>query len=78
MQGSDDHTGLRMKSYRSRDRSNGMATRLRAGQPKSRDSIPGRGKRTSFLKDCTGSGAHPAFYTMGTGGCFPWSKAAGA
>jgi hypothetical protein len=26
----------------------------------------------------TGSGAHPASYPMGTGGSFPWSKAAGA
>jgi hypothetical protein len=26
----------------------------------------------------TASGAHPACYSMGTGGCFPWGKAAGA
>jgi hypothetical protein len=26
----------------------------------------------------TGSGAHPAYYTMGTGGDFPGGKAAGA
>jgi len=26
----------------------------------------------------TGSGAHPASYSMGTGGFFPGSKAAGA
>jgi hypothetical protein len=26
----------------------------------------------------TGSGAHPAFYPMGTGGCFPRGEVAGA
>jgi hypothetical protein len=26
----------------------------------------------------TASGAHPASYLMGTGGLFPWDKAAGA
>jgi hypothetical protein len=26
----------------------------------------------------TGFGAHPALYPMGTGGDFPWGKAAGA
>jgi len=29
-------------------------------------------------RDQTGSGAHPASYPMGMGGCFPGIKAAGA
>jgi hypothetical protein len=41
-----------------------------------RGSIPGRGGRI-FPLACvqTGSGAHPASYTMGTGGPFPGAKA---
>jgi hypothetical protein len=40
-------------------------------------SIPGRGKILHHGIQ-TGSGAHPAFYPMGTGGSFPRDKAAGA
>jgi hypothetical protein len=41
--------------------------------------ISGRGKRIfSFHSVQTGCGANPAPYTMGTGGCFALSKAAGA
>jgi len=34
----------------------------------------------NFSHHCvqTGSEAHPAYYTMGTRGCFPGGKAAGA
>jgi hypothetical protein len=50
---------------------------LRAGRPDDRASIPGRGERIYPLASCvqTGSGAHPAFYTMGTGGPFLGAKA---
>jgi hypothetical protein len=38
----------------------------------SQDSIPGKGKGFSPLHSVqTGSGAHPVFYPMGTGGSFP-------
>jgi hypothetical protein len=41
--------------------------------------IPGRGKKFSVLYSIhTGSGAHLAFYPMGTGTCIPGDKAAGA
>jgi hypothetical protein len=41
--------------------------------------IPGRGKRLYVLHSVqTGFAAHPASYTMGTGGDFPRSKVAGA
>jgi hypothetical protein len=44
-----------------------------------RSSIPGRARDSSVLHSVeTGSGAHPASYTMGTVGSFPWGKAAGA
>jgi hypothetical protein len=37
----------------------------------SRSSIVGRGERFSLLRNVkTESGAHPASYTMGIGGCF--------
>jgi hypothetical protein len=45
---------------------------LRAGQQRGQRSIPGRGKRLSLLHNLhTGSVAHPASYTMGTGGSWP-------
>jgi hypothetical protein len=41
--------------------------------------IPGRGRRLFVLNGVqTGSGAHPAYYPMGTAGDFPGGKAAGA
>jgi hypothetical protein len=45
---------------------------LRAGRPGDRGSIPGRGERIFFCSLCvqTGSGAHPASCTMGTGDPF--------
>jgi hypothetical protein len=44
-----------------------------------RGSIPGGGKRFFFTPQRPeGSGAHQGSYTMGTGGCFPGGKAAGA
>jgi hypothetical protein len=44
-----------------------------------RSSIRGRGQKFSLrLHLQTGSGAHPASYPMGTGGCSWESKAAGA
>jgi hypothetical protein len=49
---------------------------LRARRPGDRRSIPGRGEKI-FALVCvqTGSGAHPAYCTMGTGGPFPGNKA---
>jgi hypothetical protein len=43
---------------------------LRAGRPGDQDSIPVRGERIFSSNLCvqTGSGAHPASCTMGTGG----------
>jgi hypothetical protein len=53
---------------RAGDDSVGIETRLRAGRPRSLDSIPGRGKRFfSFHNVQAGSGAHPASYR----GLFP-------
>jgi hypothetical protein len=48
-----------------------------AGRPGDRGSILGRGQRIFPLVSCvqTGSGAHPASCTMGTGGPFPGAKA---
>jgi hypothetical protein len=55
----------------------GITTRLRAGRPRVRGSIPGRGKRIFSLHNIqTASGAHPAPHTMGTGECIPGGKAA--
>jgi hypothetical protein len=49
---------------------------LRAGRPGDRGSIPGGAKDFSFnLCVQTGSGAHPASFTMGTWGPFPGGKA---
>jgi hypothetical protein len=49
---------------------------LRAGRPGDLGSIPGRGERIFPLASVeTGSGAHPASYTMSTGGSFPGAKA---
>jgi hypothetical protein len=47
------------------------------GGPDDRGSIPGRGERIVPLASCvqTGSGAHPASCTMGTGGPFYGTKA---
>jgi hypothetical protein len=54
--------------------------RLRAGGPGDRRSIPGRSERIFCSSLCvqTGSGAHPASCTMGTGGPFPGGKASDA
>jgi hypothetical protein len=48
---------------------------LRAGRPRDRGSIPGRGERI-FPSACvqTGSGAHPASCIMGTGVISPGLK----
>jgi hypothetical protein len=44
-----------------------------------RGSIPGRGKGFYLLRSVqTGSGAHSASFSMGTGSSFPEGKAAGA
>jgi hypothetical protein len=50
---------------------------LRAGQPGDRRSIPGRGEKDFSSSLCvqTGSEAHPASCTMGTGGPFLGAKA---
>jgi hypothetical protein len=60
----------------SRDSSAGIATRLPAGRPRSRGSIPGRGKKLQNVQNS--SEIQPAFDTMGTAGCFTGDKAAGA
>jgi hypothetical protein len=54
----------------SRDSSVGLVTKLRAGRSKCRSSIPAREK---IFNVHTGSWAHSASYTLGTGG-----KAVGA
>ena len=58
-----------------------VVIRLGAGQPRSRGSIPGGGKRFFSLQSVhTGSGVHPASYSKGTealspGLKRPWLKA---
>jgi len=55
------------RKIRSRDRAIGVDTRLRAGRPRNRGPIPGRGKGLSSFpkkKSQTGSGTHPASYSM--------------
>jgi hypothetical protein len=49
---------------------------LRAGRPGDRGSISNRGQMIFFSSPCvqTGSGAHPASCTMGTGGPFSGVK----
>jgi hypothetical protein len=48
-----------------------IATGLRAGWPRNRGSVPGRGKIISFLHSVSaGPGTRPASYTMDTWGCF--------
>jgi hypothetical protein len=54
-----------------RDSSVGIATRLWAGRPRNRGSIPRQGQETFLHNVQTGSGAHPASYTMGTGALLP-------
>jgi hypothetical protein len=59
------------------DSSVGIVTRPWAGRSRNRGSIPGKDKRFSLLYIVhTNSGAHLASYTVGTGCCFPGSKAA--
>jgi hypothetical protein len=51
-----------------------IATRIRAGRPRSRASIPVKGRDFLFSitsRHQTGSGAHPAFRTMAIGGVSP-------
>jgi hypothetical protein len=48
---------------------------LRAGRTKGRSSSPGRAKNSSLLHVVVV--AHPASYSMGTGGSFPGDEAAG-
>jgi hypothetical protein len=52
-----------------------QSSRLRAGRLKGRSSSPARVK--NFLVQ-TGSGVHPIYSPMGTGGSFPGGKVAGA
>jgi hypothetical protein len=54
-----------------------IATGPRAGRPRNRGSIPGKGISLLHSSD-TGTGAHPTFCRVGTGeGCLPGGKAAG-
>jgi hypothetical protein len=56
----------------------GKQTRLRAGWPRNRDSIPGRARNYFlFYSVQAGSGDHPVSYSMGTRGTFPVIKAEG-
>jgi hypothetical protein len=60
--------------YKSRDSSVGIATGWTTGVR-----FPAGARDFSLLHRVqTGSGAHPASYTIGTGGSFPGDKAAGA
>jgi hypothetical protein len=67
---------LSIVSNWSRGSSGSIVSWLRAGRSGDRVLIPDRG-RGFFSSPCiqTGSGAHPAFYLMGTGGPFPRGKA---
>jgi hypothetical protein len=63
-------------SFRSRDRSVGIATGYALN---GWDSIPGKDKTFSLLHSVqTGSGAHPAPSPVGTGSSFPGGKMARA
>jgi hypothetical protein len=63
----------------SQDSSVGTAIRPLAEWPKGRGWIAGRGKRFSLLHNVhTGSDIHPVSYKMGTEGCVPGGKTAGA
>jgi len=56
-----------------------VAAELRAGRPKQRGSMSGRSKRLYFHQNVQiGSEAHPASYSVGTGGSFPGCKTVGA
>jgi hypothetical protein len=61
--------------YRSRESSVGIATSYGLDSP---GSILGKARFSLLHRVQTDSGAHPAFYLMGTGGDFPGGKAAGA
>jgi hypothetical protein len=64
------------KQNRSRDSSVGIATRLRAGRPRSRVPLPAGGRNISLLHNVhTVSRAHPASYAMSTVGLLPGGKA---
>jgi hypothetical protein len=64
---------------KSRDSSVGIALVYGLDDRRSRVRFPaGAGNFSLHHRDQTGSGAHPASYPMGTGGFFPWGKAAGA
>jgi hypothetical protein len=52
-----------------------VMTRIKAGPPRDLCSTPGRAKDFSLLHSVqTGSGAHPIFHPMGTGGSFSGVK----
>jgi hypothetical protein len=64
-----------IKSY---DSSFGIATVYKIGGRGIGVRFPASARDFSLLHSVqTGSGAHPASYTMGTRGCFPGGKAAG-
>jgi hypothetical protein len=63
---------------RRRDSSVGVETRLRAGRPRSRGSIPVRGKLFFFVSPQLPDRLWCAFCTTGTLACFLEGKAAGA
>ena len=63
----------------SRDSGAGVVTRLQVGQLRNHASIPGRGKTFCRLQSAqTGSGAHPASYSIGSRELLPQDKAPGA
>jgi hypothetical protein len=49
----------------------------RAGRLRGCSSNPGRGKSSPCHIFQADSSVHPSSYSMGTGGSFPWGKAAG-
>jgi hypothetical protein len=56
----------------SRDSAVGIATAYGPNDGEVRDRVPVGSKKCSLLHIVqTGSGAHPAYYPMGTGGSFP-------
>lgn len=63
----------------SRDSAGCTVTRLQAGYPRNRGSIPSRTYNLCLLRSVqTGSGAHPDVCSMGAVGAYPGGKADGA
>jgi hypothetical protein len=73
------YTHTYIRTYKSRDSSVGIALSYGLDDRDSRVRFPaGAGNFSLHHRVQNGSGAHPAFYLMGTRGSFPGGKAAGA